>query len=520
MAGGNTPRQKMINMMYLVLTAMLALNVSAEVLDAFAKIEGGFGQTIAITNDKNENTLKLFEEAVSTLGNKAIEWRDKADSTRQKTKEINEYIHNIKLEIIKEADGKDSEGISGNRILPDSIGAMDNKDAVNRILLGANRNGKAYELLPKLEEFRNYLTHNIGEDNPAIKNNVDGLLNFSYPKKGLTDTRDWQTFTFDNTPLISAVAMLSKIQVDILNSESTVLDFLKNQIGKEDIKISNIEAAVNNPNGVIMKGSSGEAEVFLVAYDESIQATANIGGRSIPMRNGRVSIPFSGSTIGPNTVSGYLTYLDGAGETQRRDFRFEYTVVEPSMAVSPTKMNVFYLGVDNPVDISVSGVPQNAVKTSISNGTLTPVGGSGQFIVKPAQVGKSTITVTATVNGETKNMGTKEFRVKRVPNPVPSVHGIDGKTIPKGRLANLQGMSAKMPDDFDFDLKFNVTSFTVSIEEGGYIQDAAATSANFTAQQRALMQKAKINSRIYFMDIKVQGPDGVRTLNDLVYTVK
>ena len=523
MAGGNTPRQKMINMMYLVLTAMLALNVSAEVLDAFAKIEGGLERTIVITSSKNENTLKIFEEAVDALGDKAVEWKIKADSTRQRTKELSKYIQELKIELIKEADGKDTPGVSYDRILADSISSMDNKDASNRILLGSNKNGKAYDLLPKVIEYKDYLVSDITGGDQGLESLINGLLDFSYPKKGLTDNRDWQIFTFDNTPVISAVALLSKIQVDVLNTESSVLDFLRNQIGKDEMKISSIEAAVNNPNGLIMKGSTGEAEVFLVAFDESIQATANVGGRSIPMRSGRAKIPFSGTSLGPNTMAGYLTYVDGTGTTQRRDFKFEYNVVEPSMAVSATKMNVFYLGVDNPVDISVSGVPQSAVKTNITNGTLTqaPGGKAGEYIVRPTATGKCNISVVATVNGETKDFGTKEFRVKRVPDPTPSLFSINGRTITRSQLSAVQGMVAKMPEDFDFDLKYDIVSFKIEYTDGGYNREASSSTYTFSSAQRDLLNRIKADTKLMITNIKAKGPDGqVRDLLDLVYTVR
>jgi gliding motility-associated protein GldM len=521
MAGGKlTPRQKMINMMYLVLTAMLALNVSAEVMDAFAKIERGLDRTVSITNDKNTSTLRFFEDAVAELGKKAEDSRDKAALTREKTLEIKDYIQDLKIEIIREGDGKETHAISADKsIRADSIHSMDNTDAANRVLLGANDDGKAYDLHAKVVEYKDFLIKNIIGNNPGLQASIEGLLDFTVPKKGLTDTRDWETFSFSGTPLISAIALLTKMQVDLLNCESYVLDFLKSSIGKDDLKISNVEAAVSNPNGMIMKGSTGEAEVFLVAFDESIQATANVGGRSIPMRGGRVKIPFSGTNIGPSTVAGNISYRNASGETETRPFKFEYNVVEPSLAISPTKMNVFYLGVDNPIDLSVTGVAQKDIVVNISNGTMSP-SSSGSYIVRPNSIGKSNISVTATVNGEQKNMGTREFRVKRVPDPEPSLFNITGKTVTRGQLSSVQGVVAKMPVDFDFDLKFDIVGFTIEVEEGGYIKSSSSTNAQFTSDQRRLMTAAKVNSRVYIMDIKAKGPDGTtRELQPLIYKV-
>jgi gliding motility-associated protein GldM len=522
MAGGKqTPRQKMINMMYLVLTAMLALNVSAEVVDAFAKIERGLDQTVIITNIKNENTLKFFENAVAELGQKAVESRDKAKLARDKTTEIIDYVRDLKIELIKVADGDETNAIKDGRIYADSIKKMDDLNVANQVLLGVNDNGKAYDLHKKVLEYKEFILTNVVGNHPEIETFINELLDFSNPKKGITDVRDWETFTFNSTPLISAIALLSKIQVDILNSESYVLEYLRSRIGKDDLKISNVEAAVSNPNGMILKGSSSEAEVFLVAFDESIQAEVHVGGRTIPMKGGRAKVPFSGSNIGPSAVSGDITYRNASGETEKRNFKFEYYVVEPSLAVSPTKMNVFYLGVDNPVDISVSGVSQKDVDVNISNGSLSPAGQGGSFIVKPKSVGECNISVTAMVNGEKKDMGARKFRVKRVPNPEPSLFGITGKNVTRSQLSAVQGVVAKMPADFDFDLNWKVISFTLEIIQGGYQTTEVSKSNQFTAEQRKIMTEAKVGSKIYISDIKAkaEGIDDVRDLPNINYQV-
>ncbi|MDR0558853.1 MAG: gliding motility protein GldM [Prevotellaceae bacterium] len=518
MAGGGgkvNPRQKMINMMYLVLTAMLALNVSAEILDAFAKIEKGLENTIEITNTGNENTMLLFDEAITTMGEKARPWKEKAELTRGKTKDVVNFIRDIKIEVIKAGDGKLSRGIKGSRIVPDSIEAMDDREAVHNVLLGVNNNGKGYELHKKLEEYKKFLLEHVG-DNKNLVAILNGLLDFS----NVGQKRDWETFTFDEMPLISSVAILSKLQVDILNCESSILDYLKNQIGKESLKISDIQAAVSNPHGVLVKGASGEAEVFLAAIDKDINANAVYGGRSVPLRNGKVTIPLSGNSIGPNTVAGYIEYTDGVGEKQRRKFSFDYTVVEPSIAVSPTKMNVFYLGVENPVDVSVSGVPQKDVKISISNGSISQVGASGSYIVKPAQIGKSSISVSATVNGEIKDMGSREFRVKRIPTPVASLHNVTGKTITKSQLSAIQGVVAKMPDDFEFDLPITVTSFSIMVEQGGFVKEVSSDRPQFSAEQRAMLDKLKTPTRLLIFDVKAKTPDGIRDLPEISYKVQ
>jgi gliding motility-associated protein GldM len=478
-------------------------------------------QTVIITNEKNAKTLDFFENAVAELGQKAVDSRDRAKIARDKTREILDYVHELKVELIKVADGNDATAVKDGRIYADSIKKMDDLNVANQVLLGVNDNGKAYDLHKKVLEYKEFILKNVVGDHPEIASFINELLDFSNPKKGLTDVRDWETFTFNSTPLISAVALLTKIQVDILNSESYVLEYLRTRIGKDDLKISNVEAAVSNPTGMILKGASGEAEVFLVAFDESIQAEAHVSGRTIPMKGGRAKIPFSGTNIGPSTVSGDITYRNASGETERRTFKFEYHVVEPSLAVSPTKMNVFYLGVDNPIDISVSGVSQQNIDVNISNGSLTPAGQGGSYIVKPKSIGECNISVTAAVNGEQKNMGARKFRVKRVPNPEASLHNITGKNVTRGQLSAVQGVVAKMPADFDFDLSWKVTSFTLELIQGGYQTTEISKNNQFTPEQRTMMTGAKVGSRIFITNIKAKadGIDDVRDLPNIDYHV-
>jgi hypothetical protein len=177
-------------------------------------------------------------------------------------------------------------------------------------------------------------------------------------------------------------------------------------------------------------------------------------------------------------------------------------------------MNVFYLGVDNPVDISVSGVSQKDVDIKITNGTMTAAGQSGSYIVKPASIGECNISVTAMVNGEQKNMGARKFRVKRVPNPEPSLFNITGKSVTRSQLSSVQGVVAKMPVDFDFDLPFDVLSFTIEVVQGDLLKAESSNSNKFTEAQRKLMTNAKVGSKIYITNIKAKAR-GINDVRDL-----
>lgn len=531
MAGGNiTPRQKMINMMYLVLTAMLALNVSAEVLEAFVKIEKGLDQTVEITKRKNILTLGDFEIAAADeqkdlkagqVG-KVGPWADKARLVREQTQAFVDYVQDLKAELVRRADGPEALGVRGNRVIADSIEALDNTAAGDELMLGVAKNGRAYDLRKKIEEykaflFENVITDSIGKADEVLKNEIEALLNFHIDKKAMTDGRNWEEFTFESAPLIANVATLSKIQVNALSTESSILNYLKSQIGKTDFKISTIEAAVNNPAGTIVRGGTSKAEVFLMAYDANMKSKVKIGGREIPVVNGKAEVALSGSSLGNQSVLGDI-YFNGPNGEESRKFRIDYQVVEPSLVVSATYMNVFYLGVENPIDVSVTGVPMEKIKVSVTNGTIA--GSEAKRTVKPSSIGKCVVNVSAEISGQQKDMGGIEFRVKRLPTPTPAVFGIVGKSTTKGQLAAAQGVVAKMPEDFDFKYEIKVTGFTVSIIQGGFLSDSRSESERFTEGQRALINSIKGSTRVMITDIKATGPGGPIDLPDLVYKVQ
>ena len=181
-------------------------------------------------------------------------------------------------------------------------------------------------------------------------------------------------------------------------------------------------------------------------------------------------------------------------------------------------MNVFYAGLDNPVSISVPGISASNVQVSISNGSIKT--GVGGYIVRPDKVGvKSIITVSAKIDGTLKSIGSTEFRVKRVPDPVASVAGKIEGAITKNELMAQQGVLAKIPD-FDFLMNFTVTSFVVSTSKQGYIIDKQTKGNRFSQEQMDLMKGLNPGSRLYIESIVVKGDDGtVRNLPAISFKI-
>ena len=198
-------------------------------------------------------------------------------------------------------------------------------------------------------------------------------------------------------------------------------------------------------------------------------------------------------------------------------FSTEYQVGEANAVISATKMNVLYIGVDNPLDISVSGVPAERISASMTNGSLQRSGGA--WVAKPGTPGEAVVTVSANIEGQNRVMGSMKYRVKTVPSPVAKVAGKIGGKIDKATLAAQIAVVADM-ENFEFDLKFTVTEFTVTSVVKGFAQNKPAKGARITPEQKTLINSLTKGSKIYFEDIKVQGPDGkVRELPTVGFTI-
>jgi len=311
-------------------------------------------------------------------------------------------------------------------------------------------------------------------------------------------------------------------------------------IDKGAFKFTTLEATVISNSNYIIQGNEYQAKVFLAAYDTTqdpviylgpIDSTKGEEGYiyklkagykydSLPVKNGKGIYNVKATSIGEKILSGVIKLKSPeGGEDILKPFKISYRVAEPMLVVSPTKMNVFYLGVDNPVEISAPGVAADKVFPSINNGVIVKDG--KQFVVKPSRTGTAQITVMAEIEKQKKLVGTKDFRVKTVPDPVAKVAGIKGAGgIEKAVLLAQAGVIAEM-ENFDFDLTFKVVEFKVSVNIGGFSNDKVSKSNRFTPEQFNLIKQANRGQKVYIEDIKAIGPDGsIRLLGSIALTLK
>jgi gliding motility-associated protein GldM len=542
--GKETPRQKMIGMMYLVLTALLALNVSKEAVEAFKVVDESLNQTTEINVERNTQVYADFNQKAATNPVKAGPWRDKANDVKSRADEMYDYIQNIKLEIVKTAEGEDSEAINGDQIVVENIHKIDENNVPSQIMIGANMDGRAYDLHHAIDDYRSFLLEVIGNKNAKLVESIKKTLDTSDMTDPGGEKVSWEIHNFHTLPLIAVITILSKLQGDIRNTEGLTLNYLYSQIEANDFKFNKLEPTVIANSNYIMKGGEYQAEVFIAATDTTQKPQVLIGKyqevklpdgtktykmvgkyQILPVdKRGRGVYKVPATSVGDKQWGGLIRIKAPSGDTISFPFEGEYTVAQPNVVVSPTAMNVFYVGVANPVDISVPGVGSDKISATMTNGTIKKGKTKkfrGSWIVRPHTPGKpAQVRVIANINGKKVSFPPISFRVKRVPPPVAKVAGKKGGSISKAALAAQNFVMAEM-ENFDFDLKFKVTSFRMSVTLKGFTYDEISKSNRLTPKMKGYIQQMRRNSKVIFEDIKAVGPDGVtRKLNPLVFTIQ
>ncbi|HUS03294.1 MAG TPA: gliding motility protein GldM [Chitinophagaceae bacterium] len=493
MALPREPRQKMINIMYLVLTAILALNVSAEVINAFKVVDRSLINSNNVIGDANGTLYKSLEAKLTDpqSAEKAKIWQPKAAQAQKLSTDMSSYLENLKGELKKEADLKMVDGKESYR--------EDNLDAATRLF---DTHGKGKELEQKLSEYRKAML----DIDPEIRKQFESTLpiDLTPPKSQEGTNKDFTQTYFHMTPTVAALTMLSKFQNNVKNAENQVVTYCHNQIGAVKVIYDQFAALVGQSSNYVMPGQEIQITAGVGAYSKAAQPQITIGGTSQSLdAEGRAVYKFQASGAGNHTVPVNVTYTKPDGTKESKTFNVEYTVGTPGgAAVMLDKMNVFYIGVPNPVTVS-SGTGWDKTKVSMSGGTLTSAGGPGKYTVHVSTVGKASITVNA--DGKAS---TYDFRVKRIPDPVFMVGASKGGRVQSVMFKNQQFCRADL-ENFDFDARFSVISATVYFNGANFPNVQVATiSGGSLAGLSSLLTKCIPGTGVTFDNVKVQGPDG------------
>lgn len=504
-----SPRQKMINMMYIVLMAMLALNVSVEVLDAFWKVneslEDGVEQTgqmnSALYADlaaKNVNNAKRFGEAYN-----------KAEEIKAKSNEFYNFLETAKGDILIKA-GVLEEGQTTADIPEEVEGSklQSTQMAGEYFFPGGPLSPKGKELIQLMDDYDKLMSETTKSE--AVKGRINKRFNNEPVKNKDGVNVPWIKERFGHYPVAAALTFLSDLQAKVRNSESEVVSELVGAGSKSEITATKI-VPVNVPRATsILKGEEYTSRITMAAIDdtkdykvvvfptdENGKRTGNEFTQEVVDGIGNIKVPTS--STGEKYWGGVISFVNDEGKTVARDFKFDFNVTEPTAVVSATKMNVLYRGVNNPIDVSVPGVPSNAI--TVSGPGIRRVG-EGKYMAVVSGVSNKTkevsYTVTATMpSGEKKTFPAKRFRVKNIPAPTGSIRGSSSLTMSK---TDMMGSEVKVKlADFDFPVTMTVTGFTLKVPGKPSV---TVKGGRFDAKAQRLIKSTSNKSEIIIRNIK------------------
>ncbi len=520
MSGGNcpeTPRQKMIGMMYLFLTAMLALNVSGELLKAFQLVDKSIQQSIYTVDGRNLQLEAKLSNAMQVNEKKAMGAKVKADSIKILADSLYNQIQNLKLLMVHTVDGSEAT--------LDNYKGIDNQDVAAQLMMTEKQGARSEELKGLINEYRDLLISYVNKTDTFVWKPIEESLTTEpfddKTEKGEVIQKSWESQKFEHVPLSASFALMSSIQSDVRTAQADVVSYLLTGIDEGSFKFTKIEAISKPVSNIVLQGDKYEADIFLAARDEYQDPAIMIKGQRLDVVDGRGKYSVSASRAGDFEYEAQLTITAPNGLPKTYSIKDKYRVIKPSVVISAVKMNVFYESVDNPVEISVPGVTSKDLSVKISNCTFRKSGNVYVVRPRPGKAGlKSIVTVSAKINNKIRRIGSGEFRIKRVPDPIAMVAGKKEGKISKQYLIAQQAVFAEMGDDFDFDLEFRVTGFTVATIKGGYLQEKRSKNNKFTQEQMNLINGVGRGSKIFIEEIRAIGPDRkTRKLNIITFTI-
>jgi len=501
------PRQKMINIMYLVLTALLALNVSAEILNAFKTVNSSLKNSNDIIDSKNQMLFKSFQEKLSKAETKELAelWWPKAQAVQQESDNLCQYIESLKDSVKIAAHAhKDEDG--------KEIFAEDNLEGATRLFV---EESKGKDLLQKLKDYKEAILRD-----PEVSKEFSTTLplDLQVPPSNNVKTGDeaknWSYAYFHMTPAIAAITILSKFQNDVKNSEAQIVEFCHKKIGEVEVKFDQFQPIVGLNSTYVMDGEELEVTAGLGAFSSAKRPNISINGSSAQLdAAGLAHSKFKVSGVGGRTVNVTISYVDQYGKQQSKPISIPYTVGTPTgVSVSADATKVLYVGVENPISISGgSGVGAERIRPSISQGNIRSTG-AGSYMATVETPGEATITVNDVV---AKKSTSFKFRVKTIPDPIGKVGNLKGGRIPVNTFKAMAGVRADLENFVFENLKYNVTGYTL-IATGKSCGErpciATVNGAGFNQDARAIIDKLGPNSTVMIDYIKVEGPGGRLTL--------
>lgn len=547
-----TPRQKMIAMMYLVYTALLALNVSVEILNGFVTVGDAMNESNKNIDTQIVEAYNMFDQAMILDSTKAVKYYEAAQTIRAYSDSVKSLIdegrygflcymqksadvvrHNADKTTTKRkiplVDGSGNFLLDSAKVALD-LGGLDIIDKKDNTDMGTHffyneGTGKAIDIKNAIIEYKEKvaavfrdtnLTHDTVDVNFGM--NVEGEFWSSHAGRLVS----WEEYNFDGAIAVADIVCLSRMKSELMNAEYDAIKKLFGMIGKEDFKFDQIAAICRPTSSYVIQGGKYEMKVNVGAYDSKREFRAVINGaeyKSGP--DGSITYTAGAGAPGERKVHG-VVYMMKDGVEEEYPFDESYFVAAPVAVTELVKMNVVYAGIDNPASIGVPGVASKDITPTITTGNATIVkdAGDGNYIIKPTKIGKMSLKVMAKIDGQTKDMGTKEIRIKRIPKPSLRIGSFkSGDQVSKAEITANPVLRASM-EDFDFQIPaLKINSFVFNVQGSGAL-DLNGSGNRLTPEMISRINNAKRGQKIYITDVTVKTPDGATHSLDCTLRLK
>ena len=498
----------MIGMMYLVLTAMLALNVSTDILNGFTLVDDSLHSSMEASVTRNEKLYRDFKEATDQNPEKMQEWYNDAIELKHRADSLYNYIQDFKTQIAILADGQ-KKVAEREQLTGDGARNIEGNSNLDVTAQYAIVQGNGAILKDMVAMYRDYIV-DLANNDAELR---DEFTRVFATDKGWNahekDSCDWEVAIFEGMPVGASITILTKMQNDVRTTESEMIQYLMDRTDAGDLRVNKLNAYIIPKSDYVIRGGKYSAQIILAAVDSTQRPEYYVEGQRI---NDQGLYEVVANSVGLRKFKGQIAYLNPAsGEMEYLPFESEYTVGEPSVTISNNDLNIMYRGYNNQFSISVPGVSNEKIKVDVAGAAVTRNG--GLWIIKPGDAAKKvTITVSAELEGKMQPMGSREYRVKALPKP--GAYFKSGETeyqdgnIARGALLNPNAtVIASYGPDGLLDLPFKITSFKVNIN--GVITEAKGD--RFTKDQLTRLGKLKKGAIVVITDIRAKGPDGKDT---------
>lgn len=496
--------------MYLVLIAMLALNVQREILDACVTLNSSIEDNNTNVLGRLQSLYGEFKFAYSVDAEKTRPYYEKAELIRDYTAETITWMDSLKAELMITTEGV--EGAEADSLILENVRKLDAYDDCTRILIGVKKDGstgKARQMKDLLNESVTAINNHLRQ---AQLQELDNPFDFS-EKETEAGILPWEMHVFYDKPIATVIPVINTLQSEMRNLEYNAVSSLFGQIDVDDIPVDTVMAKVVPNSNYILLGENYDAEIFLGAYSTTSAPEIEIGnGQAIEVTDGIGQYTLRPTAEGVHTYKGSIKVKDKRGGVREYPFESEYTVARPSAVVSPTAMNVLYVGPENPLAISVPGIPDDRVVPSITGGNTLRKTGDGQYIASMSKSSPRDVKVNVQArmdDGSMKNMGVIDFRVKRLPRPYVRFRDIESSgKLNKADICNGY-FTAEYDKNFVFDLPLTVESWTLIVSRnGGQISEKNGRGRMFNPAFCDLINSMRPGDFAYFEDVVVKDVNG------------